>query len=126
MNKFSAYRITRASLLKYYIHGTFIRHKADTLQDALIVHLGAAMLVALRWPVIHQLLRIHFAPVHFSTDKRPTGTLDAGREHDNFKPRTSIHQPPHQPKVAPRQSLSTPQLNYEALHGLFGHLMELD
>src|SRR3954469_16584735 len=58
MNKFSAYRITRASLLKYYIHGTFIRHKDGTLQDALIIHLRVAMLLALRWPVLHQLLSI--------------------------------------------------------------------
>src|SRR3954468_23134621 len=48
MNKFSAYRITGASLLKYYIFGTFIRHKAGTLQDALIVHFRMVMLLALR------------------------------------------------------------------------------
>src|SRR3954470_10442361 len=77
MNKFSAYMITRASLLKYYILGTFIRHKAGTLQDALIIHLGVAMLLALRWPVLHQLLSIHLAPMYFSTGKRPTGALDA-------------------------------------------------
>ena len=71
MNKFSAHRITRASLLKYYIFGTFIRHKAGTLQDALIIHLGLAMLLPLRWPILHQLLSIQLAPVHFSTGKGP-------------------------------------------------------
>src|SRR4051812_7371591 len=59
MNKFSAYRITRASSLKYYIFGTFIRHKAGTLQDALIVHFRVAKLLALRWPILHQLLSVH-------------------------------------------------------------------
>src|SRR3954462_1605234 len=102
MNKFSVHRITQASLLKYYIPGTFICHKAGTLQDTLIVHLGVAMLLARRRPVLHQLLRLHLALVHFSTGKRPTGALDAGGALDNLKPRTSIHQPPYQPKVAPR------------------------
>ena len=48
MNKFSAYRITKASLLKNYIFGAFIRYKAGTLQDALIVPLGLAMPLAQR------------------------------------------------------------------------------
>src|SRR4051812_31782021 len=65
MNKFSTYRITRASSLKNYIFGTFIRHKAVTLQDALIVHFRAAMLLTLRWPILHQLLSVHLAPVYF-------------------------------------------------------------
>ena len=76
MNKFSAYKITNASLLKNYIFGAFIRYKADTLQDALIIRFRDAMLLARRWPVLYQLLRIHLAPVHFSTGKRPTGTFD--------------------------------------------------
>ena len=58
MNKSLAHRITRAGLLKNYILGTFIRHKACTLQDALIIHLGLAMLLLLRWPLFHQLLSI--------------------------------------------------------------------
>src|SRR3954467_11351313 len=71
MNKFLAYRITRASLLKYYIFGTFICHKAGTLQDALIVHFRVPMLLALRWPILHHLLSVHLAPVYFNTGKRP-------------------------------------------------------
>ena len=106
MNKFSAYWITNASLLKNYIFGAFIRYKAGTLQDALIISFRDAMLLARRRPVLHQLLRIHLAPVHFST-----GTFDADRALDYFKPWTGIHQPPHQPEIAPRQSLSRPQLN---------------
>src|SRR3954471_24568048 len=126
MNKFSAHRIKRTSLLKYYILGTFIRHKAGTLQDTLVIHLGVAMLLALRWPVLHKLLRIHLSPVHFSASKRPTGTFDAEGALDDFKPWTSVYQPPHQPEVAPRQGLSRPQPNYKALHGLFGHLVDLE
>src|SRR3954468_11012862 len=84
------------------------------------------MLLARRRPVLHKLLRIQLAPVHFSTGKRPTGTLDADGALDDFKPWTSVHQPPHQPEVAPRQGLSMPQPNYNALQGLFGHLVELD
>src|SRR3954468_22031231 len=126
MNKFSAHRIKQTSLLKYYILGTFIRHKAGTHQDSLVIHLGVAMLLARRRPVLHKLLSIHLAPVHFSTGKCPTGTLDADGALDDFKPWTGIHQPPHQPEVAPRHGLSRPQPNYETLHGLLGHLMELD
>ena len=108
MNKFSAHRITRASLLKNYILGTLIRHKAGTLQDALIIHLGLAMLLALRWPISHQLLSIQLALVHFGTGKGPMGAFDAYRVLDDFKPWTGIHQPPHQPKVAPRHDLPRP------------------
>ena len=84
------------------------------------------MLLPLRWPILHQLLSIQLSLVHFSTGKSPAGALDAHGALDNFKPWTGIHQPPHQPEVAPRQSLSRPQSNYEALHGLFGHLVEPD
>src|SRR4051812_12302219 len=126
MNKFSAHRTKRASLLKNYIFGTFMRHKAGTLQNALIIHPGLAMLFARRWPVLHKLLSIQLAPVHFRTGKRPTGTLDAYGVRDDFKPWTGLHQPPHQPEVAPRHGLPRPQADHEAFHGLFGHLMELD
>ena len=61
MNKFSMYRITNASLLKNYIFGAFIRYKAGTLQDALIIHFWDAMLLARRWPVLHKLLSIQLA-----------------------------------------------------------------
>ena len=77
MNKFSAHRIKRTSSLKYYIFGTFVRHKEGALQDTLIICFWDAMLLARRRPILHQLLRIHLAPVHFSTGKRPTGTFDA-------------------------------------------------
>ena len=84
------------------------------------------MLFPRRWPVLHKLLSIQLALVHLSVGKGPTGTFDADGALDDFEPWTGPHQPPHQPEIAPRQSLSMPQPNYEALHGLFGHLMELD
>ena len=126
MNKFSAHRINTSEFLKNYIPGTFIRHKTGTLQDALIIHHGLAMLLPLRWPICHQLLSIHLARVYFNTGKGPTGAFDAYGALDDFKPRTGIHQPPHQPEVALRQDLPRPQPAYKALHGLFGHLVELD
>ena len=58
--------------------------------------------------------------------KGPTGTFNAGGVLDDFNPRARIHQPPHQAEVAPRHGLLRPQPNYEALHGLFGRLVELD
>ena len=78
------------------------------------------------WPVLHKLLSIQLAPVHLRTGKGPTGTFNADGALDDFEPWTGLHQPPHQPEIAPRQSLSRPQPNYEALHGLFSRLVELD
>src|SRR3954470_22666354 len=126
MNKFSAHRITRASSFKNYILGTFIRHKAGTRQNILVIVLGLAMLLPRRWPGPHKLLTVQLTPMHLCTGKGPTGTFDADGALDDLEPRTCLHQPPHQPEVAPRQDLSGPQPNYEALHGLFGRLVELD
>ena len=88
MNKFSAYRITNASLLKNYIFGAFIRYKAGTLQDALIIHLERAILLARQWRVRQKLLRVQLAPVHFSTGKGPTGTFDTDGALDDLNPRS--------------------------------------
>ena len=67
----------------------------STLQDALIIHFGVAMLLALQRPLLHQLLSIQLAPVHLSTGKGPTGTFNADGVLDDLKPWTGIHQPPH-------------------------------
>ena len=126
MNKFLAYKITNASLFKNCILGALIRYSTSTLQEALIVHFGRAMLMALRCPVRHKLIRIQLAPVHFSTGKGPTDPFNADGALDNFKPRTGIHQPLHQAEVAPGHGLQRPQPLYKAPHGLFGNLVELD
>src|SRR3954465_10830973 len=126
MNKFSAHRITRASSFKNYILGTFIHHKVGTRKNILIVVLGLAMLLPRRRPVPHKLLTVQLTPVHLCTGQGPTGTFNADGALDDLEPWTGLHQPPHQPEVAPRQGLSRPQPNYEALHGLFRRLVELD
>src|SRR3954466_13987259 len=126
MNTFSAHRITRASSFKNYILGTFIRHKAGTRKNILVIVLGLAMLLPRRRPVPHKLLTVQLTPVHLCTGKGPTGTFDADGALDDLEPWTGLHQPPHQPATAARQGLSGPQPNYEALHGLFGHLVELE
>ena len=118
--------IKDASLLKNYIFGAFIRYTVSTLQDALVIHLGLAILLARWWRVRHKLLGVHLALVHFSTGKGPTGTFNANGALDDLNPRTRIHHPPHQTEVAPRHGFSRPQPSCEALHGLFGHLVELD
>ena len=118
--------ITNANLPKNYIFGAFTRYKAGTLQDAPIIHLGLAILLAWWWRVRHKLLDVHLALVHFSTGKGPTGNFDTDGALDDFNPWIGVHQPPHQPEVAPRHGFLRTQPNYEALHGLFGHLVELD
>ena len=84
------------------------------------------MLFPRRWLVLQKLLSIQLALVHLSTGKGPTGTFNVDGALDDFEPWTGLHQPPHQSEVAPRQGLSRPQPNYEALQGLFGRLVELD
>ena len=111
MNKFSAHRITRASLLKNYILGAFIRHKAGTGQNILVIVLGLVMLLPQRRPVPHKLLAVQLALVHLSVGKGPPGTFDADGALDDLEPWTGLHQPPHQPEIAPRQGLSRPQPN---------------
>src|SRR3954462_14646576 len=84
------------------------------------------MLFPRRWPVLHKLLTVQLAPVHLSAGKGPLGTFDADGALDDLEPWTGFHQLPHQSEVAPRQGHSRPSPNYEALHGLFGRLVELD
>ena len=108
MNKFSAYRITNASLLKNYIFGAFIRYKASTLQDTVIILFGMAMLLALRRPLLHQLFGVHLRPVHFRPGKSPARTLNADGLLYDFKPPAGIHKPPHQTEVATQQGLARP------------------
>ena len=76
MNKFSAHRITRASSFKNYILGAFIRHKAGTSKNILVIVLGLAMLLPRRRPVPHKLLTVQLTPVHLCMGKGPTGTFN--------------------------------------------------
>src|SRR3954468_3938159 len=103
MNKFSAHMKKRASSFKYYIFSTFICDKAGSGKNFLVVVLGLAMLLPLRRPVLHQLLSVQLTPVYPYTGKGPTGTFNTGGALDDPKPWTGLHQPPHQPEIAPRQ-----------------------
>ena len=91
MNKFSAHRITRASSFKNYILGAFIRHKAGTRKNILIVVLGLAMLLPRRRPVPHLLLTVQLTLVHLCTGKGPTGTFDADGALDDLEPWIGLH-----------------------------------
>ena len=126
MNKFSYHRITRASSFKYYIFRTLVRYKTGTLQDTLIIHFRVAMLLALWWPLLHQLLSVHLGPVHLGTGKSPAGTFDTDGPLDDFQPGAGIHKPPHQAELAVGKGVARPHLDYKAPHGLFGRLVQLD
>ena len=69
MNSFSYYRITSVHSFKYYILSTFLCHKAGTLQDTIIILFGVAMLLALRWPLLHQIFASIFAQCTFARAK---------------------------------------------------------
>ena len=84
------------------------------------------MLLALRWPLLHQLLSVHLGPVHLRTGKSPACTFDADRPLDDLQPWEGIHKPPHQAEVAVGKGVARPHLDYKALHGLFGRLVQLD
>ena len=94
-----------------------------TLQDTLIVHLGVAMLLALRRPFLHQLHDVHLGLVHLRTGDSPACTFDADGPLDDFQPWAGIHKPPHQAEVAVGKGVARPHPDYKALHGLFGRFV---
>ena len=84
------------------------------------------MRLAIRRPVLHQLLRIQLASVHLRTGKGPAGTLNANGSLDHLKPRTSIHHLLDQAKVASGQGLTRPHPDYEIFHSHFGRPVEFN
>ena len=102
---------------KYSVFGTLIRHKAGSFQDTLIVQLGLAMLLALRWSLSHQLLSIKLPPVHLRTGKRHPGTLYTNRSLNDFKPRASTNNPLHESEVTAWNWLRGPHPDNQVLHG---------
>ena len=95
--------MTEANSFKNGVLGTFIGDETSTLHNAIIVHLRMAMRLALRRPVLHQLLRIQLALMHLRAGKGPAGTLNENKPLDDFKPRTGIHHLLDQAEVASRQ-----------------------
>ena len=82
--------MTEVNSFKNYVFGTFIGHEVSTLHNAIIILLGDAMRLALRRPVLHQLLHIHLAPMHLRPGKGPAGTLNANRSLDDLQSQAGI------------------------------------
>ena len=118
--------MTEVNSFKNYVFSTFIGHEASTIHHAIIILLGDMMRLSLRWPVLHQLLRIQLAPMHLCTGKGPAGTLNANESLDDFQLRTGIHHPLDQAKVAGGPKLTRPYPDYKILHSHFGRLVEFD
>ena len=118
--------MTEVNSFKNYVFSTFIGRETRTLHDAIIILLGDAMRLALWRIVLHQLLHIQLAPVHFGTGKGPGGTLNSNGSLDDFQSRTGIHHPLDQTEVAGGQTLTRPYPDYEILHSHFGRLVEFD
>ena len=118
--------MTEVNSLKNYVFGTFTGHEASTLHNAIIILLGDAMRLALRRPVLHQLLRIQLAPMHLGAGKGPAGTLNANGSLDDFQSWTGIHHPLDQAEVASGHKLARPYPDYEIFHSHFGRLVEFD
>ena len=85
-----------------------------------------AMRLALRWPILHQLLRIQLAPMHLRTRKGSAGTLNANGPLDHFQPWTGIHHLLYQAEVVGGQGLTRPHPDYEILHSHFGRPVEFN
>ena len=85
-----------------------------------------AMRLALRRPVLDQLLSIQLAPMHLDAGKGPAGTLDAQGSLDHLKPRAGIHHPLDQAEVATGHELTRPHPDYETFHSQFGRPVEFD
>ena len=126
MNKFSAHKIKTSEFIQklhpWYIHPPQGGHPQEHPCNSSRACDAPSPAAACPSQASHR----PATPVHLCTGKGPTGTFDADGALDDLEPRTGLHQPPHQPEIAPRQGLSEPQPNYEALHGLFGRLVELD
>ena len=118
--------MTEVNSFKNGVLGTFVSHETSTLHNAIIVHLGMAMHLALRRPVLDQLLRIQLAPMHLDAGKGLVGTFNANESLDDFQSRTCIHHPLDQAEVAGGQGLTRPHPDYEILHSHFGRLVEFD
>ena len=118
--------MTEVNSFQNYVFGTFIGHEASTLHNTIIILLGDAMRLALRRPILHQLLRIQLAPMHLRTGKGPAGTLNANGSLDDFQTQIGIHHPLDQAEVAGGQGLTRPYPDYEILHSHFGRLVEFD
>ena len=118
--------MTEVNSFKNYVFATFICQGASTLHNTIKILLGDAMRLALRRPVLHQLLRIQLALMHLRTGKGPAGTLNANGSLDDFQSRTGIHHPLDQAKVASGQGLTRPHPNYEIFHSHFGRPVEFN
>ena len=118
--------MTEVNSFKNGVLGTFISDETSTLHNAIIVQLGMAMRLPLRWPALDQLLRIQLALMHLDVGKGPAGTLDAHGSLDHFKPRAGIHHPLDQAEVATGHELTRPHPDYETFHSQFGRPMEFD
>ena len=71
------------------------------------------MLLALRWPLLHQLFGIHLRPVHLRTGKEPARTFNADGPLYDFKQWAGIHEPLYQAEVAAGQGLARPHPDYD-------------
>ena len=69
---------------------------------------------------------VHLRAVHFRTGKGPARTFNADGPLYDFKPWAGIHKPLYQAEVAVGEGVARPHPDYEALHGLFGRLVQLD
>ena len=118
--------MTEVHSLQDSVLGTFIGHETSALHNAIIIFLGTAMRLALRRPILHQLLYIQLAPVHLCMGKSPAVTLNANGSLDDFQSRIGIHHPLDQAEVAGGQGLTGPHPVYEILHSHFGRPVEFD
>ena len=91
-----------------YILGTLLRHKAGSLHDTVIVHLGFAMLLARGRTLGHQLRGTHLRPVHLGAGESHPRTFNADRPLDSIKPRAGTDKTLHESEVATGHGLGRP------------------
>ena len=98
--------------VEYNILRTLLRHKAGSLQDTVEIQLGSTMLLALRWPLRHQLLGIHLHLVHLDAGEGHPCTFNADRPLYDFKSRADTNKPLHEPEVAAGYGFGRPYPDY--------------
>ena len=108
------------------IISTLLSHNAGSIQDTVKILLGRAVLLARRRSLGRNLHSIHLHPMHLDSGEGHSRALDADRPLEDIKLEVGIDQPLHKPEVAAGYGFGKPQLDYQILHGQFGHPMQFD
>lgn len=101
-------------------------YNAGPFQDVVEILLRRTMLLACGRSLGCKIGVIHLRPLHFDAGEGHPGTLDISGPLYSMKPRAGIDQPLYKPKITAGYGFVRPKIDYDILHGQFGHPMQFD